>query len=371
MTVRVGLPWLAGSLFAACALPDRASSDLAFRGDLLRPAAVDAASLAIARAAGTDTIVLALHDAMPDAAAAAAARAVRSAGLRLGYWLEVGRSEQLAAQHPQWLASLQGHTEWRRQFPDAAQPAAGEVVKTWPWAPVAYAEAFAAHRDRLARQLAALPAADFVFLNDLQGPPAACGCGNVLCRWATDYTTGGRQPLRAASPLGVDAAACFVAAVQKMAPHSEVIPVWVTECEEADTVEGGACCGVGCYHGACWREFDRQWHALRAGAPRTALLLPYVAFGRDLPRYGTTAGWVRFAIDHLRQRMRTRHQLEIAPESLLVVLQGWGDAAPVEVQRAQAEAALVTRTLVSHDPIDQSWSPRLVLVDAAIERPGR
>ncbi len=355
--------WLGGALLSACATSERATVEAAFHGDLLRPVHVDAARLARARVEGADTIVLDLHDALPDATATAAAAAVRAAGLRLGYWLEVGRSPALAAAHPQWLASLQGHTEWRGQFPQLGKPAAGQVVKTWPWVPVAYAEAFAAHRERIAQQLAMLPPADFVFLNDLQGPPASCGCGNVLCRWATDYTLHGRLPLRAATPLGHDAGARFVAAVQLLAPASEVIPVWVTECEEADTVADGACCGVGCYTGACWREFDRQWQALQEVAPRIALLLPYEAFGRDLPRYGTKAGWVRFAIDHLRARSQARYPREIAPGALMAVLQGWGDTVSPSVQRAQAVAAGVRGTLVAHAAIDQSWRPLLVQVE--------
>jgi len=362
--VRRGLAVLGGVLLQACSAVPQPIDERAFCGEMLQPQAVTTTRVAAARAAGTDTIVLALHDAMPDAAVRAAAEAVRSAGLRLGYWLEVGRCPELADRHPQWLASLQGHDEWRRQFPELGAAAAGQVVKVWPWLPVAYAEAFAAHRDRIAGQLAALPSAEFVFLNDLQGPPAACGCGNTLCRWATDYTLGGRAPARTATPLGADAASKFVAAVRQMAKHSEVIPVWVTECEEADTVADGACCGVGCYHGACWREFDRQWMALRASGGRTALLLPYVAFGRDLPRYRDPAGWVAFAIEHLRTRMHDRHRVEVPPESLLAVLQGWGAAAPVAVQRARAAEAGVTRTLLAQDPIDQSWSPRLLTVAA-------
>jgi hypothetical protein len=355
---------LAGLLLPACASLPAPVDERAFCGELWSADEVTAARVAAARAGGTDTIVLALHDGMPAAAALTAAELVRGADLRLGYWLEVGRSPALAERHPQWLASLQGHDEWRRQFPELGTAAPDQIVKVWPWLPVAYAEAFAAHRDRVAAQLAALPTAEFVFLNDLQGPPAACGCGNTLCRWATDYTLGGRAPLRTTTPLGADAAARFVAAVQQLAPNSEVIPVWVTECEEADTVADGACCGVGCYHGACWREFDRQWLALRAGGGRTALLLPYLAFGRDLERFGEPAGWIGFAIEHLRTRMRERHRTEVPPESLIAVLQGWGAVAPRAVQQARAAAAGVTRTLLAREPIEQSWAPRLLTVAA-------
>ncbi|MBP85683.1 MAG: hypothetical protein CMJ64_03040 [Planctomycetaceae bacterium] len=69
-----------------------------------------------------------------------------------------------------------------------------------------------------------------VFLNDLQGAPSACGCGNHLCRWTTDY-----GKIRTATRLGNDAPAAFVVAVKKLLPQSNVIPVWTTECEEHDT----------------------------------------------------------------------------------------------------------------------------------------
>lgn len=298
-------------------------------------------------------IVLDVRDEVRDEELAAAAAQVRAAGRRLGYWLEVGRSEALAAAHPEWLATLQGHDEWRRVHHEADTPAADQVVVAWPWVPVGYRQAFAAHRERIARRLAALPSPDLVFLNDLQGPPSACGCGNVLCRWATDYTLHGAKPRRSATPLGPDAAARFVTEVAAMVPTAEVVPVWVTECELEDTVGDGACHGVGCYHGACWKEFDRQWTPLRAAANTTALLLPYRAFGRDLERFGEEAGWVRFAIEHLRQRDR-----ELPATALIAVLQGWGDA-DVDAQLAAAAAAGVQRVLVAEREIEQGLTPRL------------
>lgn len=356
------------ALVAACATPPphrsgaarpgEVWSGAAWSGEVWDPESVDAAQLAAAGHAGVDTVVLALHDRAPTAADRTAAALVRGAGLRLGYWLEVGRSPAVAAAHPEWQATLQGHPQWRRQFPATPPAGPGEVVRVWPWVPVAYAEAFAAHLTRVRAQLEAMPAADVVFLNDLQGPPSACGCGNVLCRWATDYTLGERTPLRVATPLGDDAAARFVAAVRALLPASEVVPVWVTECEEADGAADGACCGVGCYHGACWRAFDRQWAALRRAAPNTALLLPHRAFGRDLPRFEEPAGWVGFAIRHLRQRAAGKGQ-PIAAESLVAVLQGYGDVAPVEAQRRLAALAGVATTLVLRSPIDQSWRPQV------------
>lgn len=342
----------------ACSTPPAAP---AWRGSLRDPAAVAAGDTA-GRGPSIDAVVLDVRDDVSDEVVAAAAARVRSARMQLGYWFEIGRDPALADAHPDWVATLQGHGEWREEHAAAASPAAGEVVIAWPWVPVAYAEAFAAHRERVRRRLTALPAADFVFLNDLQGPPAACGCGNVLCRWATDYTLHGAAPQRAATPLGPDAAARFAADVRGTAKAAEVIPVWVTECEEQDTVADGACHGVGCYHGACWREFDRQWVPLRAACPTVALLLPYRAFRRDLPRFGAEAGWVRFAIEHLDARERRAGRPPPAA-SLIAVVQGWDDA-DVPAQLAAAAAAGATRVLVAEAPIPQQFEPRLRRADA-------
>ena len=166
------------------------------------------------------------------------------------------------------MASLQTHDEWRRFFPDLPSLAANEVAKTYPWVPILSREPFTAQLDRIKRLLASRPKSELVFLNDLQGAPSACGCGNPLCRWTSDY---GQK--RTTTPLGDDAATLFVNAVKKTVPESAVIPVWTTECEQHDgakdglmrrsrllrgdllegipqaidtiTADGGKCCGPG------------------------------------------------------------------------------------------------------------------------------
>ncbi len=351
-TTLARLGWL-----AVLALPLTACRSAApLRGEVWAPANLDSSKLAAARDAGVDTIVLALHDRVPTAADRAAADAVCAAGLRLGYWLEVGRCEALADAHPEWLASMHGHAQWRRHFPGTPAPNDGAVVKSWPWLPVAYVEAFAAHLKRVRKQLADLPEPSVVFLNDLQGSPSACGCGNVLCRWATDYSLGGKPPTRTATLIGPDAAARFCGEVQSVLPRSEVIPVWVTECEESDTRIDGACCGVGCYHGICWRAFDEQWRAVRGTAQTTAILLPYREFDRDLERYEEPGGWIEFALRHLRDRAAAQGA-PIAGDSLIAVLQGYGEVLPAAKQRALATAAGVHASLVLRTPIDTSWQP--------------
>src|SRR5688572_3733224 len=176
-----------------------------------------------------NSVVLYLSEEDSVQATGAAAGFLRSAGMDLYYWIEVGRNPVLAEAHPEWMASLQGHPEWRRLFPQLRMAAAGEVVKNYPWVPVLYQEAFDAHLKRVARLLLGRPVPKGVFLNDLQGAPSACGCGNDLCRWTADY-----GPIQTATRLAADASAKFVTEVQSLAPAAKIIPVWTTECEEED-----------------------------------------------------------------------------------------------------------------------------------------
>ena len=65
---------------------------------------------------GYNAAVLMLTDGS-DRDTVAAAQRILSAGLDLYYWIEIARNPALADAHPEWMASLQGHPEWRRFFP--------------------------------------------------------------------------------------------------------------------------------------------------------------------------------------------------------------------------------------------------------------
>ena len=270
---------------------------------------------------------------------AGAARRLQTAGLDLYYWFEVARSPRLAREHPEWMASLQGHPEWRRLFPNAPQPQPGEVVKNFPWVPILYKEAFDAHLDRLAALLRSLPAPRGIFLNDLQGAPSACGCGNDLCRWTTDY-----GPLRTATRLGPDAAASFLAAVSRLAPTSQIIPVWTTECEEDDKPD--RCAGVNCFRGLCWKEYASQLTPVARQSNTVAVLAPYHNYQRD-------PAWVRRVVS-------TFPAQGVPAGRVIAVLQGW-DVSPSDVaaQIDHAQASGAAGYLVARVKIDQSWEPRL------------
>jgi hypothetical protein len=262
------------------------------------------------------------------------------------------------------MASIQTHPEWRRFYPTLPTLKPGEVVKTYPWVPVWYEESFAAHLERVKALLKPVPAARGIFLNDLQAAPSACGCGHHLCRWTPDY-----GPLRTAKQLGDSAAADFVAAVREVAPGSRIIPVWVTECEEHDAKE--LCAGVGCFKGACWREWTTQLRQVATQAETLGALVPYRALQRDLARYGSEAGWIKAAVASFNTMPARYDQPGVAANRIVTVLQGW-DVTPEQVQ-AQIARSLESGAagfLVPRVRIEQGWEPRILHTNqtAALER---
>jgi hypothetical protein len=323
---------------------------------MLRSSGATPERLTAAKADGYNAVVLRLEGNSDDDAIGelAAARRIQQSGLELHYWIEIGRCPELADAHPLWMASLQGHPEWRRFFPDVPEPKPGEVVKNYPWVPILYRETFDAHLSRVRRLLAEKPAAAGVLLNDLQGAPSACGCGHPLCRWTADY-----GPIRTATPLGNDAPARFVAECRKIAPQSQVIPVWTTECEEHD--KDGLCAGVGCFEGTCWRAYTQQLMPLADESERIAVLAPYKAFQRDLARYGGEAAWVRRALESFQTMPPIRSGRAIPAQRLIAVVQGWNvspDQLRVQIEHARSAGA--AGYVVSADEIAQSWQPRVV-----------
>ena len=94
---------------------------------MLTATQADEGQLHALKAQGYNSVVLNLsaEDAAQDKDAA---HRIQTAGLDLFYWIEIARSPALADAHPEWMASLQGHQDWRRFFPNFPKPAAGEVV---------------------------------------------------------------------------------------------------------------------------------------------------------------------------------------------------------------------------------------------------
>jgi len=355
-TVLAGILWMAPLGHAA-----RADGELpALRAELLTAPAVMPERIAAAQGQGTNAVVVEISGAT-DADKARLRRAatlIVESGLRLYYWIEVGRNEELARAHPEWMASLQGHAEWRRFHPDFPQPAGGQVVKNFPWVPIHYRESFAVHLDRVRALLADLPAAEGIFLNDLQGGPSACGCGNTLCRWTADYGS-----IRTATDYGDRAAADFVEAVEQMTPESKIIPVWVTECEQSDGAHDGPCAGVGCYDGICWRAYCRQLTPLARTADQLGVLLTVRAMERDTAQYEQPAGWITHALATFQTMPPRRGGTPVAADRLIAVIQGWDvPEAFLAAQKLRVRAAGAAGYVVASFPVEQSWQPRIIAV---------
>jgi hypothetical protein len=309
---------------------------------------------------GVNAIVLNLAEDTARRDLAVAVRAVRSARLDLYYWLEIARNPALADAHPEWMASLQGHSEWRRYHPAFPIPADNEVVKNYPWVPVVYKEAFRAHLQRVSKLLEGLPSSEGIFLNGLQAAPSACGCGNLLCRWTPDY-----GPVRTATRSTDDAAARFTRAIQELRPQAKVIPVWVTECDEEDGTQDGLCAGVGCFAGLCWKEYTRQLMPVAGHFKQLGVLAIYRALGKDLARYGAQAGWVKHALASFVEMPPRRDGTPVAVNRLIPVLQGFDvtlDEQQAQILRAREAGA--SGYVMALNRIDSSWEPRIVKVSA-------
>lgn len=347
------------ALLRANAQPSGAPADSPgeLRLVLVSPDQTERNALGRFRREGATGVVLNLaHD--EGEAAKRAAERVKRAGLELYYWIEIGRCPELADAHPEWMASLQGHPEWRRHFPKVPRPAPGEVVKNYPWVPLRYQEAFDAHLRRVETLLRGLPGPKGILLNDLQTAPSACGCGNTFCRWVPDY-----GPVRTATALPPDAAARFVRAVQRLSPESEIIPIWTTECEEHEMAKGAACSGVPCFTGACWNAWTEQLMPVARESRTLGVLAPYRALGRDEPRYGPTAGWVRQAITFFAEMPPKRKGEAIPASRILAVLQGWDVTAEQrQAQIRRTREAVARGYVMAEMRIDQGWEPRIFKV---------
>jgi hypothetical protein len=275
------------------------------------------------------------------------------------------------------MASLGMHDDWQRRFPAVAAPKKGEVAKAYPWTPIGYRETFEAHLARVKKLLAERAVGDYhtVLLNDLQAGPAACGCGNVQCRWAIDYGV----PSTATKLEGDNVAARFLTAVAKFANGKQVVPIWTTECEDLDLPADkakngkttGLCGGVGCATGTCPKAFAKQWTALLASHQGPiGLLALHGEFQRIGPNYAEPGRWVTDAVSYLdtvppKYTLPPRKKESVlAHDRLWVVVQGY-DVKPAETRVAESAAkssgAVVILTALTR--LNQSYEPRVVAVE--------
>ncbi len=331
------------------------------RGMLVGERRVTPTRLGAWKGMGAIAVVVRLDESVTRARWAELAGAVAGQGMALYPWIEVARNPAMADAHPSWMATVgRHHNDWRTRFPAAPRPGPGEVIKAWPWVPIGYAPAFEAHRLRVKALLDGLPGEwAGVFLNDLQAGPSSCGCGNDQCRWALDY---GTTPTAPKVP-GDAAAAQFVAEVRGMHPGKVVVPVWVTECEPADSPSAGKttglCGGVECARNDCWPRYARAWNPLVESTPGPIA----VGLWRDAFRRGPD--WDMSALATFRNPPRGGRAIE--PGRVVAVLQGRGvsDGPDPRIAAAGRDGG---GWVVAHEPVDQSWEPRLFKADG--DRPG-
>ncbi|MFN0128226.1 MAG: hypothetical protein ACKV19_16245, partial [Verrucomicrobiales bacterium] len=323
-----------------------------YRSRVVSLAQVSDESIARWRSGEWNSIAIFIDDDAATEAVKDVSRKLESAGLEFEYFFEIARNVKLAEEHPEWMASLQGHDEWRRLFPNFPAARDGVVAKVYPWVPICYEESFDYHVKRLERVLNSLPRARRVWLSDIQGAPSACGCGHPLCRWTGDY-----GPVHTAKPLTDSAAADFLAVLKSKFSEVEFLPVWATECEEEDEHE--ACGGVGCFEGICWKAWTRQLMAVEKQSKVIGVSCMYKVHERDIPRYGGTGAWIPKAIDAFQSVPLKKKEPPVMTDRLVAVLQGFDVSDnEIEAQLAHAKNSMVRGVLLVDTPIDQSWTPR-------------
>jgi len=331
---------------------------------LVSPGMVTPSTVAAWKREGFHGVAIALDEEAGKVALNAAARAAAAGQLGVYFWMEVARNPALANAHPRWMASLGMHDDWQKRFPGSRLPEKDEVAKAWPWVPIWYREAFDAQLKRIDGLLQRAPTNYLgLLLNDLQGAPSSCGCGNLQCRWATDY----RVPATGARIEGEGAPAKFVAGIKKLTGNKLVIPIWTTECEDDDLpasrrkgrASTGLCGTVGCSVGLCPTEFTRQWSALiREHSGPVGVLALHREFGRAGDLYGNDAAWLSNAVAYFDQTPPAHGGEALAHDRLWLVVEGGHNDEASARRRAKelgASAILVTRTR-----IDQSYKPRII-----------
>ena len=356
---------------AVLVLPDDASAaephPAALRAVLVDPESVTAAAVVRWKSEGFRALVLDLDDSHVADVYARSAEFAGAEHLPVYYWIEVGRNLALAREHPEWLSALGRHDDWHRRHPHAPLPKTGEVAKAWPWVPIGYRGAFTAHLARINRSLQRVPKGfRGLLLNDLQGGPASCGCGNLQCRWAYDYGV----PATADSLEGPDIAARFLTEVRRHAPDKELIPIWTIECEEADLPQRdpdkpstGLCGSVRCAGSRCPSEWTKQWSALLdSHRGPVGLLALHGELGRNGARYGDSARWIDDALRYVEQTPKAHGGASLPRSRLWLVIQGYElPAAEIEAAERRALQSGAAAVVVARRRIDQSYEPRIVV----------
>ncbi|MBI1839919.1 MAG: hypothetical protein HYR88_03580 [Verrucomicrobia bacterium] len=327
--------------------------------------AATSAAVAEWKKEGFKGVAIVLDDQTSEADYREPIRRVSEAGLDHYYWIEVGRNPTMATKNPRWMAALGAHQDWQTRFPKFPEPSVGEVAKAFLWVPIVYQEAFDAHLARIDQLLKRAPGGwRGLLLNDLQGGPSSCGCGNIQCRWAVDYY----MPPTATKIAGDDVAARFVSEVRKRVGDKSVIPIWTTECEDVDLPSDkhdglpstGLCGTVGCGKSACPEAFANQWSALQqAQNGPTGLLTVHASLQRTRPEFGGGPGWLTNSIGYLNRTLLARGGKAFPSRQLWAVVDGTQKAEEAAARKIGA-AAGVGAVIVARVKIDQSYEPKAI-----------
>jgi hypothetical protein len=336
---------------------------------IVNPNMVTADQVAAWRARGINAIAVVLDEANAADSYATAAKAAADAAMELYYWIEVARNPAMATAHPRWVASLGIHQDWHRNFPGVPLPGEGEVAKAFPWVPIVYRETYEAHLLRIKDLLSGKAVSPYagLLLNDLQGGPASCGCGNLQCRWATDY----HVPSTATKLDGEDLAARFLAEVRNLAAAKAVVPVWTTECDQIDLpgklAPGGKSTGlsgdVPCANATCPKAFTKQLAAVTA---RYDGPIGVLALQEELQRdaaHGHPDSFAPRAMAYLDATLPNNGGRALAHERLWLVIQGHGlSPEQQDVGRRAAMRLNTGAVFQSLVPLEQSYEPRIIPV---------
>lgn len=282
-------------------------------------------------------------------------------------WIEVARNPDMAERHPEWMASVGVHDDWQRHFPAMPEPAENQIVKAWPWVPIWYEDAYQAHLDRIRDLLERAPSRmQGVLLNNIQGGPSSCGCGNTQCRFATDYGV----PSTAETLEDPETPARFLNDVRRIS-GMQVVPIWTPECgpEDQPGAEPGTgyCGSVMCVEDHCWTAYGRQLQAVSGAADMIGVNTLYRELNRDLGIYRGQAGWIRRALETFqRLPSLTGGTASAIPSDRLVAMVEGHDAGRQEVneQIRQVREAGVNHQIITMvaSPVNQDWEPRVFTI---------
>ena len=355
------------SIYKGGAKKPHAAAAKPIEGIIVEPAQVSVENVALWKGEGKTAVAVVLDEKFGKEQILAAEKNAAGA-LELYFWIEVGRNPALAEAHPEWLASLGIHGDWHKNFPASPVPDKGQVAKAWPWVPIAYRGAFDAHLKRVATLLERT-SGNYrgLLLNDLQGGPASCGCGNLQCRWAIDYSVPATAPKLEGSSIAAD----FLAKVRVLAAGKSIIPIWTTECEDQDLAikngrfSSGYCGSVPCSMKTCPIEFSKQWAALRKGdAGALGVLALTGEFKREKNDPAKEGGWIPRVVEYLNASSQGA-EVSAVPnkinDKLWLVLQGY-DSSPEQIAADRADAGKlgVAAIFTARTRIDQSYLPKIV-----------